>query len=356
MPIFRIMGGGQTSRASTYPGNRAAASSSNGEPNNSRSTYPGMRAPGGPPQPTAAPTRPPTSMPTAAGLPHPMSTTISTSSVSTNNYNSSAPPPTASADSNVILRGSNVAPPQPAAAAGPTLPNLAGHVAPPSAAVAARGPETTRPGAYAVTRTATGPAQVYRVTVPAGVSPGSEFTVHAGPRRVRVRCPNTSRPGQSLQITLPPEPVTHNTPLRMAPLTAAFGQGGGGAVQMSQEVRNVNKAASDSGGTAQTFLVTIPPNIYPGMQFTVDVGGQRFVVTCPPNAGPDMKVRIVPPTQREEPMAAPKTQVFEVAVPPGVGPNEPFALVANGQRVLVTCPPNVSSGRRSDSNCPSRNC
>ena len=115
---------------------------------------------------------------------------------------------------------------------------------------------------------------------------------------------------------------------------------------MSQDVLSVNKAATDSGGTAQTFLVTIPPNIYPGMQFTVDVSGQRFVVTCPPNAGPNMKVRIVPPTQREEPMAAPKTQVFEVAVPPGVGPNEPFALVANGQRVLVTCPPNVASGQK----------
>lgn len=347
MPIFRIMGGGQSSRASTYPGNRAAPSANNNEANNSRSTYPGMRAPGGAPPPTAAaPTRAPTSMPTAAGPPHHMSTTSTTSSVSTT-YSSSIPPPSATADPNVILRGSNVAPPQPAAAAaGPSLPNLPASAAPPSAAVAARGPETTRPGAYAVTRTATGPAQVYRVTVPAGVSPGSEFTVHAGPRRVRVRCPNTSRPGQSLQITLPPEPVTHNTPLRMAPLTAALGHGGGGAVQMSQDVRNVNKAASDSGGTAQTFLVTIPPNIYPGMQFTVDVGGQRFVVTCPPNAGPDMKVRIVPPTQREEPMAAPKTQVFEVAVPPGVGPNEPFALVANGQRVLVTCPPNVSSGQK----------
>ena len=68
-----------------------------------------------------------------------------------------------------------------------------------------------RPGAYLVSRTTSGPAQVYRVTVPAGVRPGSEFTVNAGPRRVRVRCPPTSSPGQSLQITLPPEPIlTHH--------------------------------------------------------------------------------------------------------------------------------------------------
>eukprot|EP00339_Tiarina_fusa_P014367 CAMPEP_0117011006 /NCGR_PEP_ID=MMETSP0472-20121206/9557_1 /TAXON_ID=693140 ORGANISM="Tiarina fusus, Strain LIS" /NCGR_SAMPLE_ID=MMETSP0472 /ASSEMBLY_ACC=CAM_ASM_000603 /LENGTH=433 /DNA_ID=CAMNT_0004713685 /DNA_START=377 /DNA_END=1675 /DNA_ORIENTATION=+ len=91
---------------------------------------------------------------------------------------------------------------------------------------------------------------------------------------------------------------------------------------------------------------TIPPNIYPGMQFTVNVSGQRFMVTCPQNAGPNMKVRIVPPTQREEPMAAPKTQVFEVTVPAGVRPNQPFTLMANGQRVLVTCPPNVVPGQK----------
>lgn len=206
--------------------------------------------------------------------------------------------------------------------------------------------DTDRPGAYAVTRTTTGPAQVYRVTVPPGVRPGSEFTVHAGPRRVRVRCPPTSRPGHSLQITLPPEPVTQHQPLKIAPLTSANGEIGGGCVRMTPEVQRVNQAATESGGTAQTFLVTIPPNIYPGMQFTVNVNGQRFAVTCPSNAGPNMKVRIVPPAQHEEPMAAPTNQVFEVAVPAGVRPNQPFTLMANGQRVLVTCPPNVSPGQR----------
>ena len=243
------------------------------------------------------------------------------------------------ANNNVVVPGANI----------PSN-NAAGNAAqspsnPPSAAPGGS-VETTRPGAYAVTRSVNGPSQVYRVTVPPGVRPGSEFTVHAGPRRVRVRCPPTSRPGHSLQITLPPEPVQHNQLLKMAPLTSPDGETGGGAVAMTQEVRKVNQAASESGGTAQTFLVTIPPNIYPGMQFTVNVNGQRFMVTCPSNAGPNMKVRIVPPTQREEPMAAPKTQVFEVSVPEGVRPNQPFTLMANGQRVLVTCPPNVVPGQK----------
>jgi len=238
-----------------------------------------------------------------------------------------------------VVRGSSVS----SSASSATHPSSSAASAPPAAA----GTETSRPGAYAVTRTTTGPAQVYRVTVPPGVRPGSEFTVHAGPRRVRVRCPPSSRPGHSLQITLPPEPITHNQLLKAATLTASVDLAvGGGAVAMTPEVRRVNQAASDSGGTAQTFLVTIPPNIYPGMQFTVNVSGQRFMVTCPQNAGPNMKVRIVPPTQREEPMAAPKTQVFEVTVPAGVRPNQPFTLMANGQRVLVTCPPNVVPGQK----------
>jgi len=238
-----------------------------------------------------------------------------TSSLPVNPASSASSVSSASSASNVVVRGSTVG-------------------------------DTGRPGAYAVTRTTTGPAQVYRVTVPPGVRPGSEFTVHAGPRRVRVRCPPTSSPGHSLQITLPPEPVTHHQALKMAPLTSATGGVGGGCVAMTPEVQKVNQAATESGGTAQTFLVTIPPNVYPGMQFTVNVNGQRFMVTCPSNAGPNMKVRIVPPTQREEPMAAPKTQVFEVAVPAGVRPNQPFTLMANGQRVLVTCPPNVVPGQK----------
>jgi hypothetical protein len=204
---------------------------------------------------------------------------------------------------------------------------------------------TSRPGAFQVSRTTSGPAQVYRVTVPPGVAPGAEFSVHAGQRRVRVRCPPTSRPGQSLQITLPPEHETQHFALRMAPLTAT-GESGGGALEMTPEVRRVNDEAQAHGGTAQTFLVTIPANIFPGMQFTVNVNGQRFMVTCPASAGPNMKVRIVPPALPEEPEAAPKTQVFEVAVPEGVSAGQPFALVANGQRVLVTCPPTVTTGQK----------
>ncbi|KAL7581784.1 hypothetical protein ACA910_022316 [Epithemia clementina (nom. ined.)] len=313
------------SQASPYPAQRSAVVP------NARNTYPGHRAGATAQSLNSAPinnNNPPAArLPTAGQFAHsaPASTTTTTTQQTAATSRSQP-----STGTNTIVRG--------------TPPDPSGNRAQPAATPS---DVTTRPGAYQVTRTTTGPAIVYRVSIPNGVAPGSEFHVHAGDRRVRVRCPPTSRPGQSLQITLPPAPQTQQTILKIAPLTAAPEvEAGGGAVSMTPEVRRVNQQAEENGGSAQSFLVDIPPNVYPGMTFTVNVAGQRFMVTCPPNAGPNMKIRIVPPTVREEPQAAPKTQVFEVAVPAGVSPGQPFTLVANGQRVLVTCPPNVSPGQK----------
>mmetsp|Transcript_1780 Transcript_1780/g.3967 ORF Transcript_1780/g.3967 Transcript_1780/m.3967 type:complete len:831 (-) Transcript_1780:77-2569(-) len=321
MPIFRIMGGSRNSNAASHmtqqTGNNNAVRQADRR-SVSRHQYPGQRLQQQQQQ-------------------QPQQNATYTSPNEANQPNRMAGPNPAAAQNNPLVRGNNVP---------SSTPNPPG-TSDAQLMLSMQASEVTRAGAYSVTRTSSGPAQVYRVTVPPGVRPGSEFTVHAGARRVRVRCPPNSRPGHSLQITLPPEPVTHNQLLKVAPLTCAEeDDAGGGAVKMTPEVQKVNQAATESGGVAQTFLVTIPPNIYPGMQFTVNVEGQRFMVTCPANAGPNMKVRIVPPTQREEPMAAPKTQVFEVTVPAGVRPNQPFTLMANGQRVLVTCPTNVAPGQK----------
>mgnify|MGYP006146339311 FL=1 len=84
------------------------------------------------------------------------------------------------------------------------------------------------------------------------------------------------------------------------------------------------------------FLSNTPPT-----QFRVTVNGQNLFVTCPPNARPGSDVRIFPP----EPPAQ-QSQMYEVVVPAGVRSGQPFALVANGQRVLVTCPPNAGPGQK----------
>ena len=325
-PIFRIMGGHGRNRSHQQQSNNNGSANANDPA--AAALLPAAAVP--PPAPPAAASPAPPSRYTYPGMraAQPPAVTGPMGGGGALPTNHPLPHHAAAARSSAPSSGNNNNAPMPAASA-------------PSSA------NQTRPGAYQVTRTTTGPAIVYRVTIPPGISPGAEFHVHAGQRRVLVRCPPTSRPGQSLQITLPPEPVENQRLLKAAPLTAAFtGEASGGAVAMTSEVARVNQQAEETGGSARSYLVDIPPNVQAGMTFTVNVAGQRFMVTCPPTAGPNQKIRIVPPTVREEPEAAPKTQVFEVSVPAGVQPGQPFALVANGQRVLVTCPPNVVPGQK----------
>eukprot|EP00584_Thalassiosira_punctigera_P009619 CAMPEP_0172546206 /NCGR_PEP_ID=MMETSP1067-20121228/16000_1 /TAXON_ID=265564 ORGANISM="Thalassiosira punctigera, Strain Tpunct2005C2" /NCGR_SAMPLE_ID=MMETSP1067 /ASSEMBLY_ACC=CAM_ASM_000444 /LENGTH=894 /DNA_ID=CAMNT_0013333099 /DNA_START=107 /DNA_END=2791 /DNA_ORIENTATION=+ len=261
----------------------------------------------------------------------------------------------------------------------------------------------SRPGAYSISREGAGPTQVFRVQIPHEVRPGQEFQVIAGSRTVRVRCPVQSRGGHYLQITVPPDPVVRPNVHGMAVLTSATpGMEGGGAVAMRESVRDANaevlrgqedrqqqgqEASGSSPANSQasqqqqgeqpqptTYMVTVPPGISPGMQFAVEVEGQRMMVTCPDNVAAGMNLRILPPQRSpiqsappnlpsgigtsvdrppEEqssvstpPISPPLMQMFEVVVPPGVMPNQSFSLLANGQRVLVTCPPNVRPGQK----------
>jgi hypothetical protein len=220
------------------------------------------------------------------------------------------------------------------------------------------------PGAMSIS----GGNTVFRVTVPDNVSPGEEFQVYAGSRIVRVRCPPDSRPGQSLQITVPVDPTGAPAapPQQQASPGAARGGGGGAPPPLPPDSPNVRKIndPNDRGGAA-AYMVTIPEGVRGGQQFPVTIQGQQLMVTCPQNARPGMSVRIVPPPPPEGtdltrgpqgPMGgnragAPKpkddkTQLFEVEVPPGVMPGQPFALLAGGVRVLVTCPSNASPGQR----------
>ena len=179
---------------------------------------------------------------------------------------------------------------------------------------------------------------VFRVLIPENVNPGEEFQVYAGSRIVRVRCPSDTRPGQWLSITVPVD----NNPTPQNKL------------EDSPNVRRIN---DPNPGAPAAYMVTIPFDVHGGQQFPVTIQGQQLMVTCPQNARPGMSVRVVPPpptdpTKRTPPQPnAPKpkdesTQLFEVEVPRGVQPGQPFALMAGGQRVLVTCPENALPGQR----------
>jgi len=226
-----------------------------------------------------------------------------------------------------------------------------------SPAASANGPGATSVG---------GSTTVFRVTVPENVRPGQEFQVYAGNRIVRVRCPPDSRPGQSLQITVPIDPASAgvNGPKGGPPGDAsssgsAGGGGGGGAnPNLPPDSPNVRKINEPGNMGPDAYMVTIPDGVRGGQQFPVTIQGMHLMVTCPTNARPGMSVRIVPPPpptditeepnqrQQKKKEDKEKTQLFEVEVPKGVQPGKPFALLAGGVRVLVTCPVNANPGQR----------
>lgn len=69
-------------------------------------------------------------------------------------------------------------------------------------------------------------------------------------------------------------------------------------------------------------MATVPPGVPPRGEFNVMVNSHPVRVTCPPNVTPGMQIRI----RLEEPHGA-LHQTFEVAVPSGVRPGQPFALI-----------------------------
>ena len=248
------------------------------------------------------------------------------------------------------------------------------------------------PGAYSV-NPVSGHVSVFRVIVPENVQPGQEFQVFAGSRLVRVRCPPGIRPGQPLQLTIPVEPTV--TPTMGIPQMAPTNINSEAPVDMPHHLRDQQGEGSTEGasdGAANGpppiqhseggYLVTIPEGVREGEQFPFTLFGQQLMITCPPNARPGSVVRINPPnmpsgaangpdsptratnldrppdqTMRSAPnppvpRPRPTTQLFEVVVPQGVRPGQPFALSAGGQRVLVTCPPNAGPGQRIRFNLP----
>jgi hypothetical protein len=154
------------------------------------------------------------------------------------------------------------------------------------------------PGAYTV------PGQRHQrftVTIPQGVRPEEHFAVIVNGQQMMVRCPPNNHAGDRLIVTLPRRQV-------------------------------------------QQYVVTVPPNVRPNEQFRVLIDNQEVMVTCPPGVRPNQRVSFTLPERPVQ--AAPNHHMYEVAVPPGVSPGQPFALIAGGQRVMVTCPPNVQPGQK----------
>jgi hypothetical protein len=154
--------------------------------------------------------------------------------------------------------------------------------------------------------------QRFYVTIPRGIQSGQSFSVLVNGQQIFVRCPPGSREGDRLIVTPPRTPP-------------------------------------------QQFVVTVPSGVQPGEQFRVSINNREVLVTCPPGVLPNERVTFNLPSSPcpgnnppvpIPPCAAPNHQMFEVVVPDGIRPGQSFALVANGQRVMVTCPLNISSGQK----------
>jgi hypothetical protein len=186
-------------------------------------------------------------------------------------------------------------------------------------------PLTSNPGAYPIPGQQTNSStnnQRFAVTIPRGIQSGQSFSVLLNGQQILVRCPPGRHEGDRLIVT-PSRPQSQQ--------------------QQSQP---------------QQFVVTVPPGIQPGQQFRASINNREVLVTCPPGVLPNQRVRFTLPccpcpsnsnrhpsssSSSSLPCAAPNHQMFEVLVPNGIQPGQSFALVANGQRVMVTCPLNISS-------------
>ena len=122
----------------------------------------------------------------------------------------------------------------------------------------------------------------------------------------------------------------------------------------------------------EVFAVRIPQNCNPGDQFHVLLRDRLVIVTCPPGRRPGDTLTVTvpktitnPDSQQQERLPSPPpeppppplpknkdTQLFEVLVPRGVQPGNPFPLIAGGQRILVSCPLNARPGDRIRFNVP----
>jgi E3 ubiquitin-protein ligase NEDD4 len=129
-----------------------------------------------------------------------------------------------------------------------------------------------------------------------------QFAALANQQTVMVICPPGASPGCTIQITAPPAPRSRQ------------GQ--------------------------QAVIVRVPDGVRPGDPFQVQTNGRFTVVTCPGGVSPGDQVQVMVPAPKPTIM-----QTFEVSVPEGVRPGQPFALVANGQRLMVTCPPTAGPGQ-----------
>ena len=148
------------------------------------------------------------------------------------------------------------------------------------------------------------------VTIPPDVEPGENFQVMAGGKIVRVRCPLNSSPGQQVKITLPVVLDKNKQQPLLQQKHAGYETGGVGSSGGNRIPSSSSAEVLSSSQSSDNIL-----NHHQQQQEEDESNNDKK-----------------------------ETKMFEVIVPKGVKPGKPFALMAGGVRVLVTCPGNATMG------------
>ena len=106
--------------------------------------------------------------------------------------------------------------------------------------------------------------ETLRVQIPNNVQPGEEFQVYVGGRIVRIRCPLDSKPGQTLQITVPvdrPSSSIQKTPITHIPVTCPENAMPGQEVRFNLPValwKKVKQSDGDDGPAVNNAKPIVP--------------------------------------------------------------------------------------------------
>ena len=180
----------------------------------------------------------------------------------------------------------------------------------------------------------------YMVSIPENVTVGEQFLVIIRGQQLTVTCPMEAAPGMSVRIVPPrQEELDEN----------GYGNGYGNGYdnanwnqdynnnmytdyeQQQQQLQQYRDEDVETGDV----LSDLTENNYSSNEM------QQLQLQRQQNQYQYQIQR-----QRERERKSNASQLFEVKVPMGVQPGAPFALLANGVRVLVTCPLDAGEGKK----------
>lgn len=166
-------------------------------------------------------------------------------------------------------------------------PSLAGNTAPPAPQSSSSGSNSSYPGM----RSRASNSQMYVVTIPQGIGPGQNFAVMLNGQRHIFQCPPNARAGSRVHLSIPsggPQGIGGNNGSSSMGGMRTHGSSGSHLAR-----RNSSGIIPSQNPAQQRYRVVVPQGVRPGHNFAVVVNGQRMIVTCPQNTQAGQTIEIV---------------------------------------------------------------